>query len=71
MGRGSTHAFDHWHHRELVLEDGDRLTWLVVDSPAPPWADAFRLASRGAITSEQGVELFRGAGHPDADLTTR
>ena len=26
---------------------------------------------RGAITAEEGIAVLRGAGHPDAELTTR
>jgi hypothetical protein len=64
-------SFDHWHHQQLVLDDGDVLLWLRIDTPPPVWVDAFRPRSRGAIHTADGLALLRAAGHPDAELATR
>ena len=44
------------------------------DIPSPAEFDRmaeFRLAGRGALSSEEGVALLRDADHPDAGLATR
>jgi hypothetical protein len=69
MGRRP--SFDHWHRERLVLDDGDALTWLRIDTPPPPWVDAFRTARRGALHPADGLALLRAAGHPDAALYAR
>ena len=57
-----------WHRRRLVLADGDVLTWIVIDTPAPPRLEAFRLASVGAIHHGRAVAILVEHGHPDAGL---
>ena len=47
------------------------LTWTRIDRPPPPWVDAFRLASRGAIHPADGLALLAAAGHPDEELLAR
>jgi hypothetical protein len=68
---GRRPSFDHWHRERLDLPDGDVLTWTRIDRPPPPWVDAFRLASRGAIHPAEGLALLAAAGHPDAELLAR
>ncbi len=60
--------FDHWHRRRLELDDRDVLSWIVIDEPAPPRLECFRLASSGPSAPSDGVELLRTAGHDDAEL---
>jgi hypothetical protein len=66
MARGRGHLA--WHRRRLVLPDGDVLTWIVIDEPAPPRLEAFRLASSGAIHHARAVAIRAELGHPDAGL---
>jgi hypothetical protein len=68
---GRRPSFDHWHRERLDLPDGDVLTWVRIDTPAPVHVDAFRLASRGAITAAMGLALLASNGHPDADCDAR
>ena len=44
------------------------LTWVVIDEPAPPRLEAFRLASAGAIHHARAVAILVELGHPDAGL---
>ena len=64
MARGRGHLA--WHYRRLVLADGGVLSWVVIDVPAPPTLEFFRLASVGAIHHDRTVALLVAHGHPDA-----
>ena len=66
MGRGRGHLA--WHRRRLELPDGDVLTWVVIDEPAPPRLECFRLASVGAIHHQRAVAILAEHAHPDAGL---
>ena len=68
---GRRPSFDHWHRERLELPDGDVITWTRIDTPLPPWVDAFRLVSRGSIHPAEGLALLDAAGHPDADCFAR
>ena len=70
-GRGGHDFKRQWHHRELPLDDGDPLSWVLIDDPAHlrPHAECFRRAgpdgpNRGVHPTE-AAELLAAAGHPD------
>ena len=60
----------------LELPDGEVLTWVVIDEPAPPRLECFRLHSTGAIhharaspSSPNTATLTPGFGCPDDGIT--
>ena len=74
MGRGrrSSHRFrDHWHYRSVALPDGDTLSYVVMDEPAPPRLECPRSDRYGGLDHAEAIGLLRAAGHPDAELDAR
>ena len=70
MGRGGNRFLEHWHHRQLVLDDGRMLAWIAMLDREPGCVDCFRLDGV-AVHPSIGVPLLVASGHPDAELRMR
>lgn len=72
MARGGLGFLQYWHDRQLVLDDGEILSWCVIERPGgAPWIAYYRTDRRGGIHETIGHRLLVEHGHPDAALGMR
>ena len=69
--RSSNRFRDHWHYRSVALPDGDTLSYVIMDEPAPPRLECPRTVLRGALWPGEALRLLASIGHPDAALPAR